>query len=113
VCVYEVRAVIRKLRMDEETKNKDRQVIEDYLKSYNLEEILDETINDIIERRPTNPYVELAQLIESKTIPEIVEVGISSTLIACGAFGIEAILRTNLGPFRGDLFLLFVRFNSP
>jgi hypothetical protein len=32
----------------------DRQVIEEYLKLYCIEEILDETINDIIERRPVD-----------------------------------------------------------
>ena len=80
----------------------DRQKIEEYLKLYCIEEILDETINDIIERRPTNPYVEIAQLIEAKTMPEIIEVVIVPTLVGGGRCGVTAKIQTNLGCYTGQ-----------
>jgi hypothetical protein len=93
ILVYKAR------NMDEGT---DRKKIEEYLKLYCIEEILDETINDIIERRPTNPYVEIAQLIEAKTMAEIIEVKIKPVLIGSGNVGVQAIVLTNLGPFTGE-----------
>jgi len=86
---------------DESHENSDRQIIEEYLKLYCIEEILDETINDIIERRPTNPYVEISKLIEAKTMPEVIEVTLHPILGGCCACGIEASVMTNLGPFTG------------
>lgn len=86
---------------DDENETNDRQVVEEYLKLYCIEEILDETINDIVERRPTNPYVEIAKLIEAKTMPEIIEVLIRPVLAASGVCGVEATVNTNLGTFTG------------
>lgn len=84
-----------------DSENNDRQVVEEYLKLYCIEEILDETINDIVERRPANPYVEMAKLIEAKTMPEIIEVLILPVIAASGVCGVEAVVNTNLGTFRG------------
>lgn len=80
----------------------DRKKIEEYLKLYCIEEILDETINDIIERRPANPYVEIAKLIEAKTIAEIIEVRISPTILSYGRSGVQVFVNTNLGEFSGE-----------
>jgi hypothetical protein len=91
---------------DDENENNDRQVVEEYLKLYCIEEILDETINDIVERRPTNPYVEIAKLIEAKTMPEIIEVLIRPVLAASGVCGVEATVNTNLGTFSGEVSCL-------
>ena len=88
---------------DDENEQNDRQMVEEYLKLYCIEEILDETLNDIVERRPTNPYVEIAKLIEAKTMPEIIEVLIKPVLSASGACGVEAIVNTNLGKFSGNI----------
>lgn len=86
---------------EDENEHNDRQVVEEYLKLYCIEEILDETLNDIVERRPTNPYVEIAKLIEAKTMPEIIEVLIKPVLTTSGVCGVEAVVNTNLGSFSG------------
>lgn len=87
---------------DDKNDAGERQKIEEYLKLYCIEEILDETINDIIERRPANPYVEIAQLIEAKTMPEIIEVTIMPIIVGSGRCGVQAKVQTNLGSFTGS-----------
>jgi phosphoribosylformylglycinamidine (FGAM) synthase PurS component len=52
----------------------ERKLVEDYLHLYCIEELIDEALNEICEKRPANPYVELARLIEAKTLPEIIDV---------------------------------------
>lgn len=54
----------------------ERKKVEDYMKLYCLEELIDETLNTLLETRPVNPYVDLAKLIEAKTLPEIIDVKI-------------------------------------
>ena len=85
----------------EDKNEKDRQLIEDYLQEHAIEQTLDEVINNVIERRPVNPYVELSKLLETKTKPEILEVNISSILAGCSSFGVRATLLTNVGSFCG------------
>ncbi len=51
--------------MEDDKNERDRQIIEEYLQEYSIEQVLDEVINTVIERRPPNPYVELANLLES------------------------------------------------
>lgn len=87
--------------MEDDKNEKDRQIIEDYLKEHNIEGVLDEVINNIIERRPQNPYVELSKLLETKTKPEIIEVNITSILSGCSSYGIRATVLTNAGTFTG------------
>lgn len=87
---------------EDENELNDRQVVEEYLKLYCIEEVLDETLNDIVERRPTNPYVEIAKLIEAKTMPEIIEIILRPMLSASGVCGVEAMVNTNLGKFSGQ-----------
>lgn len=79
----------------------EKQIVEEYLKNFALEECLDEIINDVIERRPDNPYMAIARSMESKTLPEIIEVYIYSTVVANGCGGIEAKIVTNLDQFIG------------
>ena len=79
----------------------ERQLIEEYLKLYCIEDIVDEAINIIVELRPKNPYVEMARIIESKSMPEIIDVKLCSVVVANGAAGVEATVTTNLGDFKG------------
>ena len=90
--------------MDRNNKKNDvseRQLIEEYLKRFCIEEILDETVNNIIEQRPLNPFLEMARLIESKSIPEILNISISTTILSGCRFGLEATIFTNLGESKG------------
>lgn len=80
----------------------ERRQIEEYLKLYCIEDLLDETINIIVEQRPINPYVEISKIMESKSMPEIIAVSIATTIIGGGSCGIEAIITTNLGDFKGS-----------
>ena len=60
--------------MTSEEEISERKKVEDYLRLYCLEELLDEALNTLLETRPVNPYVDLAKLIEAKTLPEIIDV---------------------------------------
>lgn len=87
--------------MEDDKNEKDRQLIEAYLQEHAIEQTLDEVINNIIEHRPANPYVELSKLLENKTTPEILEVKLSTILVGCSSFGIRATILTNIGNFYG------------
>jgi hypothetical protein len=87
--------------MEDDKNEKDRQLIEDYIQEHGIEQTLDEVINNIVERRPVNPYVELSKLLETKTNPEIVEVQLLPILAGCSTFGIRATIVTNVGTFIG------------
>jgi enolase len=78
----------------------ERQEIEDYLKQYSIEACLDEAINEVVEKRPENPYMAIAQCMEAKTLPEIMDVYIYSKIVGEGRGGVEAIVETNIGKFR-------------
>ena len=79
----------------------ERRLVEDYLKLYCIEELIDEALNDVCEKRPANPYVEIARLIEKKTLPEIIDVKLSSICCANGTGGVRAMVITNLDSFEG------------
>lgn len=65
-----------------------------------MEECLDEIMNEIIVERPTNPYVAMALLCESKTLPEIIDINFKSVLVA-GEVGVQANFTTNIATFTG------------
>jgi len=79
----------------------EKQIVEEYLKTFALEECLDEIINDVIERRPENPYAAIAQAMGTKTMPEIIDVFLTSFISANGQSGVEARVVTNLDTFSG------------
>jgi len=84
---------------DKDSSNEKREV-EEYLKLYCMEECLDEIMNEIILERPTNPYVAMALLCESKTMPEIIDVTFKSVLIG-DELAVQANLTTNIATFSG------------
>ena len=77
----------------------ERAAIESYLKSFALEEILDEAINDVVERRPANPYGAIASFLESKTVPEILDVKIACCLVGRNMCGVDVTVVTNISSF--------------
>ena len=85
---------------DEEVLN-ERQVIEDYLKTFCLEELLDEILNGVITERPKNPYIAIAKACEKKSLPEILDVSIVPYLVGRNLYGVRAILLTNISSFSG------------
>jgi len=90
------------LTMDELHHDNERHLVENYMKLYCLEELLDETVNTILEHRPDNPYVELARLIENKSMAEILDVQISGSLGEQGRSSVTATIVTNMGSFNGS-----------
>lgn len=84
---------------DKDNGNEKREV-EEYLKLYCMEECLDEIMNEIILERPTNPYVAMALLCESKTMPEIIDISFKSVLVG-GELGVQANFTTNIATFTG------------
>lgn len=88
--------------MEDDKNEKDRQIIEDYLREHAIESVLDEVINNVIERRPDNPYVELSKLLETKTKPDIIEVTIVSVLAGGCNFAVRVTIITNVGSYFGE-----------
>lgn len=85
--------------MIDEHKNEKRE-IEEYLKFYCIEECLDEIMNEIVTDRPTNPYIAISLLFESKTLPEIIDVDFKSVLVG-GEIAVQATIITNVSVFTG------------
>ena len=79
----------------------ERQKIEEYLKFYCINEVIDEVINELVETRPVNPYVAMCGMMERHTMPEIVEVMINGTFVGRGHAGVIATVVTNIGSFTG------------
>ncbi len=77
----------------------ERTKIENYLKLYCLEECLDEAINEVVEKRPANPYLHISRFMETKTLPEIMDLRLVCCIVGRGLVGVEATLTTNLSQF--------------
>lgn len=81
--------------MDDEKK-----LVEDYLAYYCLEECLDEAINNVVIEKPKNPYLAIAAFMETKLIPEILDITLKSHLVG-RIWGVKATVLTNLSSFCG------------
>ena len=86
--------------MEDPNGSSEKKEVEEYLKQYCMEECLDEILNEVILERPTNPYVAMALLCESKTLPEIIDVNFQSILIG-GELAVQANFTTNITTFIG------------
>lgn len=86
--------------MDVDNLN-ERKDIEDYMKLYCIEEYLDEALNTVVTERPKNPYVLLSQCLESKTLPEIIDVAVNPVLVNQQMIGVKVTLITNISNFCG------------
>lgn len=76
----------------------EKKEIEEYMKLYCLEQCLDEIMNIIVVDKPTNPYMEISKLFQSKTLPEIIDISFQPIIIS-GSTGVRAILLTNVSKF--------------
>ena len=79
----------------------ERQKVEEYLKFYCINEVLDEVINELVETRPLNPFVAMCGMMERHTMPEIVDVIVNPTFVGRGHTGVIATVITNIGQFTG------------
>lgn len=86
--------------MGDKDSSAEKREVEEYMKLYCMEECLDEIMNEIIVERPTNPYVAMALLCESKTLPEIIDISFKSVLVG-GELGVQATFATNIATFTG------------
>lgn len=77
----------------------ERQKIEEYLKFYCINEVLDEVVNELVETRPVNPYVAMCGMMERHTMPEIVDVIVGGTFVGLGNAGVTVTVITNIGSF--------------
>jgi hypothetical protein len=77
----------------------ERAQIEGYLKQFCLEEALDEAINEVVDKRPSNPYMMIGRFMETKTFPEILDLTLSVCIVGRGLTGVQASLVTNLSSF--------------
>ena len=87
---------------DPESELSERKKIENYVKQHCLQEFLDEAINKVVEDRPGNPYLHLAQFMETKTLPEIMDLKLNCCIISRGLVGVQAILTTNFSTFESS-----------
>ena len=84
---------------EDDSSVSERKKIEDYLKLYCIEDLMDETLNQLLETRPSNPYVFLGNLIQAKTMPEIIDLKIRAICTSNARGGVKASVITNLGTF--------------
>lgn len=87
--------------MEENEQSSERVEIEEYLKEYCIEECLDEVLNKVIAERPKNPYISISKAIESKTLPEIIEIKLSLVIVGGQRYGVQAKVLTNISSFYG------------
>ena len=87
--------------MEENELSSERVEIEEYLKTYCIEECLDEVLNKVISERPKNPYMSISKAIESKTLPEIIEIKLSLIIVGGQRYGVQAKVLTNISSFYG------------
>ena len=87
--------------MEEGEQSSERIEIEEYLKTYCIEECLDEVLNKVISERPKNPYMSISKAIESKTLPEIIEIKLNLIIVGGQRFGVQAKVLTNISSFTG------------
>lgn len=85
--------------MDNEDGGDERLLVEQYLKSFCIEEIMDEVLNQVVMERPKNPYLAIGALMESKSMPEIMDVSLSSVIVGGLRCGVQASVLTNIGNF--------------
>mmetsp|Transcript_19734 Transcript_19734/g.19065 ORF Transcript_19734/g.19065 Transcript_19734/m.19065 type:complete len:529 (+) Transcript_19734:216-1802(+) len=90
----------------------ERQIIEEYLKIHCIQECLDEVINDLIASRPLNPYVAITKMMETKTLAEIVDVNLCSTIVGGGNSGVLATVFTNVGSFSATVAYPYSHYDS-
>ena len=77
----------------------ERHDVEEYLKLHCIQECLDEVINDLVDRRPLNPFIAITKMMETKTLSEISDVQICSAITGKGGCGVLATVVTNIGSF--------------
>ncbi len=63
--------------------------------------LIDIVINDIVDKRPANPYMSIAQAMESRTMPEIINIELYPRVVGNGACGVHAKITTNITTFNG------------
>jgi hypothetical protein len=90
------------MNVQKNNANKDRQEVESYIRLYCLEEILDEVMNHLILTLPQEPFLEISNFIQRKTLPEIFKVTISSIIVGCGNLGLCVEVMSNIGSFAGE-----------
>jgi enolase len=77
----------------------ERTRIESYLKQYCLEDCLDEAINQVVDKMPSNPYMQISRFMETKTYPEILDLKLTMCFAGRGLAGVEVALTTNIATF--------------
>ena len=87
--------------MDNEEGGDERILVEQYLKSFCIEEIMDEVLNQVVMERPKNPYLAIGALMEAKSMPEIMDISLSSVVVGGLRCGVQANVLTNIGSFAG------------
>lgn len=91
----------RKMAENPEEALSEQRIIENYLHEYRIEDVIDEIVNQVVISRPANPYLEMAAAFESKTLPEILDIHLTS-LTYYGSYGVKAVIITNVGTFSGS-----------
>ncbi|GMH66488.1 hypothetical protein TrST_g3017 [Triparma strigata] len=92
----------------------DKRDILEYMKKFRLEEVLNDLINELVRERPEDPFVDLAQTIEAKSVlaNSIVAVRAKEVIGANGEPALEVEIETlkgvfqsivgGIGPYDGD-----------
>lgn len=77
--------------------------IEKYIKFHNIEACLDVVINEVIEKRPSNPFKVLSTLLETKSLSEILDIKLSYSFCENNNLGLSCMIKTNLGVYASSI----------
>jgi enolase len=84
-------------------KASDRQAVEEYLRLHSIQECLDDVINDLVVKRPLNPFTAITKMMEMKASPKITDVQVHTSMGGRGGYSILATVVTNIDSFSASV----------
>lgn len=84
-------------------KGSERQAVEEYLRLHSIQECLDDVINDLVVKRPLNPFTAITKMMEMKALSKITDVQVHTSMGGRGSNSILATIVTNIGSFSASV----------
>jgi enolase len=84
-------------------KASERQAVEEYLRLHSIQECLDDVINDLVVKRPLNPYIAITKMMEMKASSTITDVHVHTSMGGRGGYSILATVVTNIDSFSASV----------
>lgn len=84
-------------------KASERHAVEEYLRLHSIQECLDEVINDLVVKRPVNPFIAITKMMEMKAVSKITDVQVQTSMGGRGSSSILASVMTDIGSFSANV----------